>query len=183
MVGDKDGVYVVEFVDNKAVVIDISNKPFITNFYIDGVSFDANGHVEPSTVTPYGTGLERYNILADAYDSAADTGSMQYLLKQLKYTNAYNFDDPARIWKTDFAAPYADAGSQVFPNLTVQDSLTKYTNSGIFEYVAELFANRDRASGQTWQTVSSSVYNMEDKVLFLTVQENDQKYHTFPLNK
>lgn len=178
MIGDKNNVYAVEFVNNSAVIIDIKNNPFLTNFYMDGVEFDENGHVDVNTVTPYGSGLERFNILVDRKEDIKDVKSLRNILNELKYTNAYDFDkEPEYIWKTEFASPYADDGSTIFPNLTAQDDISKYVECGILNYVSDLFEHRDRRTAETWQTVSSSVYDLNNLTLSLVVQESDKEYN------
>lgn len=176
MISDKNETYVIEFIDNIAKSTKLTSRQIMTNFYLDGVRYEQNGYIDFASVTPYGTGLERFNLIVDNYNLTNTKDGMRNALDMVKYTNAYNMSQDI-IWKTEFAAPYADQGSTRFPNLKVTDPLSLYQSSGILNYVRDLYITRTRESGLTWQTVHSSVYDIEKKELYLKVQEQDKEYH------
>lgn len=165
MVADADNSYVIEFVDNKAVVIE---NPYLTNFYLDGVEFNEDGKVytpetqtesdnavDTNKVTIYGSGLERYNLIVESYEELQGIESFRELLKKLYYTNAYKDKE----WLTEF----------VGKDLTVKSEPDMFTD--YLEVVVNAYENRKRENPQTWQTVHSCIYDMENLSLSLSTQE------------
>ena len=80
MIGDSTSTYLLEFIDNKTIITDISDKPIMTNFYLSNVKFNLDGTVfTPRTqtdsqdaihtnqITENGAGLERYNLMVNRY--------------------------------------------------------------------------------------------------------------------
>jgi len=147
LLGDGSHTYIVEFIDNVAEITEVgaSEMPAIlTNFYNHGVSLTEQGEVDYTTVSDYGQGLERYNILnagisAVTIDggSSGETGisvidggtatlvgttiavtNLQKaleLLESVKYSKAYlESTDP--LWLTEFTGEHASG------NLTVTDA-------------------------------------------------------------
>lgn len=120
MVGDKYKTYCLEFIDGETVVIDISSKPYMTNYHLYGVKFNPDGKVfTPETklaydatknaydfnhVTLHGSGLERYNLIVDMYPLIHNEHDMRTALKELYYTRAYkSSENPANpVWYTEF---------------------------------------------------------------------------------
>lgn len=188
MVGDPNHTYIVEFVHNEAVIFEVTNskQEVMTNFYRYGAIFDENGHVDFNSVTAYGSGLERYNILVDARDSVDSIASMRDCMNLVQYTKAYTeiYTDPvAKIinpntWKTEWAHDYSDSTILPHPmDLHANSPLSDYEYSGIFDVLYNMYQNRSRETGTTWQTVHSSVYDIERKELYLKVQEENKQYH------
>ena len=205
--------YVVEFIDNKNVIIPVGDsgsywddknndyipykyKPIITNFYLKDVILNDDGKVTtPETntkevnaenynnITKHGSGLERYNLVANQYNSIDSLETMRECMNSIKYTNAYSTTE-SPIWITEFAYPYADKGSTTYPNLTAQDTLATYESSGILTKVRNDFATRTRENPNTWQTVHSVVYDINKLQFTLITQEQDieteKTFHLFP---
>lgn len=171
MIADSNKTVVVEFVNNKMVVLD--NENILTNYYLS------------TDLTEHAMGLERYNILKDNYENINTMDDMINLMKKVYYTNAYNlFLD--KFWYSEFVLDY---GENSYGNLTINDfgeeSLNgdiskagKYEN--LLTKVQELYSNKTR-DGKTWQTVHSSVYDIENKKLSINIQENSKQYE-FSLN-
>ena len=118
MVADANNTYVLEIVDNEVIIKDVTEKSYMTNFYLDGVTFNSDGktyypaindaeHNAKITngVTDNGSGLERYAKIVDAYNSLNDFNSMlNFMSQELKYSKAYTGGDPEGIgeWYTEF---------------------------------------------------------------------------------
>lgn len=179
LIADKNDTFVVEFIDNVAKVI--RNRNYITNFYLDGTTVGPDGKIEYSSVTPYGQGLERYDIVADFYSTLNSSNDVLNLMRSLNYTNAYNADDLSSWWKTEFVAPYAEEGTPL-PNLTVTTPVQEFVDCGLVDIIENKFRTRSRDKDDTWQTVHTSVYDLENKEFLVLTQEQDiDKVKTFQL--
>lgn len=178
MVADSQGTYAIEFINGLIKIIDISNKPFLTNFHIYGVHFNLSGTVKtPKTsdkkrnpvtvnnITPHGSGLERYNYLVRHYNDISNKEDMLRVLNDLKYTRAYSTSErPSNpYWFSEFVGGV----------LTLESDLSEY--SSIVTAAGDLYLNRER-DGKTWHTVHSSIYDMDSKTLYLRTQEDDTEY-------
>lgn len=173
MVADKDATYIVEFIEGHAEIIDVTDRPYMTNFYIHGVTPSEDGTVFtpadvvygnlPSSqgITYKGAGLERFNILARGFSSVEDESDMRSLMNSVYYTKAYTELE----WLSEFVE---------FGDLTVDSPPED------FEYVLTLaqryYEDRSRDTGHTWQTVHSSVYDIEKRAVYITAQEGDEEY-------
>lgn len=179
MIADATNTYCLEFVNNKTIIKDINQLPFITNFFIDGVIFNpdhtvctpieaASGHKATieNLITSYGSGLERHNLIVNYLENNTinSVQDMRKLMNKLMYTNAYKEIDP--LWYTEF----------VGGELTVDSIPDDFAEA--LAKVREDFENRKRDGGpKTWQTNHSSVYDLENLTLQLVVQEHlDSKY-------
>lgn len=179
LLADAEDTLVLEFVDGALVVMDAPGETVkgITNFHVSGVTFNADGKVytpgdvpthTPTTengLTPHGMGLERWNIMAGFTGTDA-----RDLLDALRYTKAYPTATASAIpaWLTEF----------VDGNRTVDSPASDFAH--VLQVAGELYTNRKR-DGQTWQTVHASVYDMENQLLHLQVQEDDTTTYTFGL--
>lgn len=179
LIADKENTFVIEFVNNEAILIE--DKNYITNFYLDGVEFNQDGKIDYSTVTDYGQGLERYDIITDFYNTLNTQNDVLNLMRSLNYTHAYNTENLQNWWKTEFVAPYQDKG-EPFPNLTVTTPVTEFQTSGLIELIEQNFETRTRDNQNTWQTVHTSVYDIDKKqFLLLTQEQSIDKIKTFQL--
>lgn len=174
MIADTNNTYCLEFVNNVVEIIDISEAPYMTNFFLHGITRNSDGKVYtpadvhdgylPSVengITSLGSGLERYNLIVDNYDGCNDKEGMLGLIKKLLYTNSYKSStDP--FWFTEFVGER---------NLTVDDIPENYTL--VVNGAMNAFANRKRigASVPTWQTVHATVYDIAQKKMYLIAQE------------
>lgn len=161
LIADEEKTYVLEFVNNKAVIIE---APYITNFYLDNVKLNADGTVyTPATldagspvsdnnITEHGSGLERWNLIAKSYA----TEDLRSILNALMYTNAYTNNE----WLTEFVGADLTCAS---PAEAFADIMAK---------AKELYINRNRKDSNTWQTVHSVVYDMPSRSLKVIAQEN-----------
>lgn len=170
-VGDANKQYIVEFINNTTVVIDVTdNYPWMTNYYRAGAEFDYDGKVVWQSLTDHATGTTRSDIIAENYDSIEDITDMQDLMfNKLKFTNAYELS-----WLDEFTGNY-----ETYGDLTIGDA---YEHPEKFDAlmlrVRELYRNRDRNNPITWHTEHSCVYDVPNKKLSVMVQETGEAYET-----
>lgn len=169
MVADPEKTYVVEFVDNSAVVVE---KPYITNFYLNEVTFNEDGtvytpndvpdgHLPTSQgITEHGSGLERFNLIVNAYEDLADKDDMRSLMDELTYTKSYTEQN----WLTEFVG---------IDGLTVDNTPEEF--SPIVSEAFERYSERSRNTALTWQTVHSCVYDIENYKMYIIVQEDGEE--------
>lgn len=179
MVADRDYTYLIEFIDNEFRFCEISSKSYMTNFHILDTHFLFNGKVytpadvseghlpgEINKISPHGSGLERYNLIVDNYQNCGSLEGMKELMCKLKYTNAYN-DSIDPYWYSEFVG---------VRNLTVDSPVEDYEE--ILPIVQDAYRNRRRegAAIKTWQTCHTSIYDIENKCLYLSAQEWNNIY-------
>ena len=159
IVADKDYTYLLEFINNEAVITDISDKPYMTNFRLYNTREDLTGHIDYNSVEQYGNGLERYDIVGDALDTMTvnDVGDLENILDMVKYTLTYT-QDPT--WKTEFAGLYGRK---------VTDPYSDYEE--IIAGARAAYNERTRDEELTWQTMHRSVYDMHERSLHILTQE------------
>ena len=191
--------YILEFVtdENGKSVVEIitpaSNNEhnyyegIITNFHIDGVEFGADmGVGTPVTdtervqenyhITPNGAGLERFNIIVYNWSNLGEKKEpYQALLENLHFSNAYTITAAADKWYSEFVGHTYSSG------LTLTVDSTPEEFGPFMADAAIAWTNRNRKSPKVWQTVHSSVYDMNEKVLYLSVQENFNHTYEFKL--
>lgn len=177
MIADLDNTYILEFVNNKAIIIDAKEHPYITNFYLHNVELNNDGTVyTPETqhnefnamdynkITKFGSGLERYNLLNFLYNNIEiDSGYSMYknIMKRLLYSDAYITSDTPSYpyWFTEFV------GDRIYCN----SSPDKFYD--IVNKAGQYYLNRSRDTGLTWHTTHSSVYDIENKIFIVRTQE------------
>lgn len=175
MIGDLTNTYILEFVDNKAVVV-WDSHPYMTNFHLHNVRLNSDNTVyTPATqdsnrdaiitnnITPFGSGLERYNLIANRYSQINDKDDMRNLMDDLLYSKAYStYEHPSNpYWFTEFVGER---------NLTCASPANLY--SEVVQIAGQQYLNRSRNIGDTWHTVHSSVYDVQNKKLYLITQED-----------
>lgn len=195
MVSDGTSTWCIEFVEGRAVAIDLTagsgetleGRTYMTNFHLHGTTpFDdgdpfatprvhqGRPDLVPSVVnrlTGHASGVERYNFVEANFSGAGTLKGMVALMQDLSYTRSYqSAPNPAYPrWDTEF----------VGGNLDV-DSLSSEFD-GIQEAAADAFDIRSRDTGTTWHTVHTSVYDMERGMLHLNVQEKHYKQYTYKI--
>lgn len=151
MLADTNRTVVIEFKNNQAKIID---SWLMTNFYLFDTTTTSSG-IDFSTVTDYGEGLERYNLILANQDNSRE--GLWKLMKDTRFTNAYR--DISIPWLTEFTGN----------GITIHD-----TEELTSKYISAKNAFPDRQRDATfWQTVHSSMYNMENYELEVNVQEQD----------
>lgn len=174
MLGDELHTYILEMLDNRLVVqcadkdsrTNIAGQPIMTNFYLNapGVTFNKDGKVatnhdgkpNQSGITPHGVGLERYNLAVDGYRDADTFLGMLQLMYSINCSRAYSMEDP---WLSEFAEGDVTNSSPV-EDCGVEKQFNKYIN-------------RDRSDGTNgiWVTTHTSIYDIANRQLYITVAE------------
>lgn len=176
MVADKLNTYIIEFIDNKMMISDMnitySGRTYMTNFYLFRTAM-SDGHIDVNSITPYGSGVERYNIITDNIDDVEDIDSMMRLMRKLNFTNTYKMTTNP-VWKTEFTS--RDLG------LTVTTPLSAFMP--LINKARQAYETRMRDDPKTWQTCHNAVYDMEGLSLHLLAQEeasDNVKIFSFPI--
>lgn len=187
MVADEEKTYLIEFAENAAIVVDMSDdansniagKAYMTNFYLNDITLNDDGTVyTPGTqtadynakdtngITDCGAGLERYNYIVDTYDSANTKDGMRAMMNGLKYTRTYSTapDAAEPAWLTEYVGVLG---------LTVISDPEDF--DAVVQYAGGMFNDRTRTDGLTWQTVHSAVYDIENRALNIVVQEDGEE--------
>lgn len=167
MVADADKTYIVEFIDNKLVAEEKKgDEQIMTNFYAN-----------LPTLTEHAAGVERYQILKENYDLGSTFVGMRELMAKVKYSNAYNYTNYP-IWYSEVLtqSQIANLGTESFAEYeklyeNVQKDYWNYINNGY----------RNPANKSFWRTTHNSVYDIENRYLRLTVQEDYSHYYDFAL--
>ena len=149
-----------DFVDNKAVM---------TNFHLTG--YDGT----EASLTDHPMGYERYQILMEDYDQGSTEMGMENLMKKVYYTRNYDLYKD-NFWYSEYTSgdlTIADAQglasnlmgdtSKAGPFKDAIDNATNIYNEG----------NRD---AKRWHTVHCSIYNSEEKKLWVLPQEAGFSY-------
>ena len=162
LISDKTSIYKADLIGNFEMV-KIGEYPILTNFRTIGW----NGEYE--TLEEHANGIERYNILKDAYDSIETEYEMMLALSDVRYTGAYDTSKD-NFWYSDYNGDWSALG---FGDLTIHSAHEDYAAAVIYSY--NKFTNRQR-DGQTMQTVHSVVYDNENLTMSVRVQEEDHIY-------
>ena len=160
MIADSTNNYVVEFVDNRMVVLE--GEKIMTNFHL----------ARPDT--PHGMGHERYDIIRAGYDSVCGIEDMTNLMKSVWYSGAYDESrDP--LWLTDLCNPMEHKD---FVIQEITENPEKFIE--VFKKKADKFRNRSRDAETLEETVChsvhTSIYDIRNKVLVISVQESGRNH-------
>ena len=167
MLADAEKVLCIEFVRNEVKVLDITESPWLTNFFRYGVTAQGevftpadvpDGNLPTSQgITDYGGGLERYNLIR-GFD-----GTTKDLIDRLLYTNTYKRSTEP-FWYSEY----------VGDTLTV-DSLPEDFSGRVERYISAYeWRSRDDEM-KTWQTVHAVIYGA-DGTMQVRVQEMPEWY-------
>lgn len=154
MISDKDKTVVVEFIDNKIVVVD--NADIMTNFYLYGDK------------TPHSAGVERFEILRENYDMGATRDGMIALLKKVWYTQAYDRNTNP-FWYSEYVGDFRP----MYKDVTLYSPIEDFTP--VIDTAISMFEQHER-NEKTWYTTHTSVYDLENKTLTLIPQESGKEY-------
>lgn len=167
MIADNTKTYIVEFIDNKMVAEEkTGNEQVMTNFY--------NNLPE---ITEHAAGIERYQILQENYDEGNSVVGMRTLMQRVKYSNAYNYSNyPA--WYSE-SIPQSMIKNQDSPEFAIYLEAFDAIRKDYWNYVANDI--RNPANTTFWHTTHNSVYDMSQKMLRVTVQEDYSHYFDYYL--
>jgi len=152
MINDSKHNYVVEFVNNKMVVME--NKPIMTNFHL----------ADDGKYSNLAFGIERYDIIKGHYPDITDVNSMHEALKDAWYTKAYSWDTKP-FWYSE----YFEEGF---------DINTDHNNPDFIAHIdKQVQQNKQRTyKDELWWTVHTSVYDIQNKTLSYKAREEDKEY-------
>lgn len=181
MVSDATESYIVEFIENELVVHKVyGDNPtypaIMTNFYVTDVTTDSeglvtinrNGEDNVSGITPNGSGLERHNIAANWLKTTTAEGDIYDLMaNQLKYTHTYT-NEGQDVWYTELVGSPIAKGSKELT--TCSSPIEDYSYS--LSVTRDWYQHKDRNNPNIWQTVHTSIYDLNDKSLVLINQED-----------
>lgn len=179
-VADKDNCYCLEVVNNE-VVYQPANV--MTNFHINGVTFDADGKVhtpedgglphQTQNVDEYGEGLERYNDMVEALPAIVSVDDVfSQALDTVLYTKAYT--------TSKFYTEFVDETAGLTVDSTVgQLSVPQAEAKDYYDSFADDEARR--ADGKLWHTTHSSVYDIANNILKIKFNEDTTNVFTFTL--
>lgn len=157
----KNGISkVIEFINNEIKVIDITDRPYLTNFYI----YDSGNIETVGDLTDHATGWTRYKIMESCYNFAEDDDIVQ-LMRFLQFTNAYKDIDSRR---DEFAGVYDEYGD-ITLDMAINDPESM---SELLSNIRNAYIHRTRDDEKTWQTEHTVIYYITGKVVNIEVQEN-----------
>lgn len=167
MIADSNKTYIVEFIDNKMVAEEkTGNEQIMTNFY--------NNLPEP---TEHAAGVERYAILQENYDEGDSVVGMRTLMQRVKYSNAYNYSNYP-VWYSE-SIPQSMIKNQDSPEFATYVEAFDAIRKDYWNYVTNDI--RNPANNAFWHTTHNSVYDMSNKMLRVTVQEDYSHYYDYYL--
>lgn len=176
MIADEKDTFVVEIIGGKLTVS--RNEPAImTNFYLNigeitpVQSIGGNLFRNLPLLNDYAIGVERWCILRDGYAGVSSVTDMIELMKKVRATATYDKgNDP--VWYSEFV------GNGLSIHADKADLEKKFAQE------AALFEQRDRKDPKgDWITWHSSVYDIENRTLFLWSQEDYANRFVYHLGK
>ena len=160
MISDPGETLIVEFIDNRIVYKAGAREDegnIMTNLFSTALP----------ELTPHSQGVERYALLKGAYASGGTEEGMAELMKSVKYSQAYEPEtDP--FWYSEAYDGDIDINT---PREAVMESL-----QGYFEAY-----KRHERKGEFWQTLNTSIYNIDEQTLLLFVQEDYEHSYRFSI--
>ena len=179
LICDKDDTFIVEFVNNEMVVNSYEDqKAIMTNFYVSGWNGEIKAkwlgntdeEIKETGLTNHADGLERYNILKDGMNSMTSLDTSMKLIKEVLYTKAYD-KSMNPFWYSELV------GSR---GLTIYNTAEEY--APVVDIFVQRYEERDRNNPITWQSVHQSVYDLEKREMWVTVQEGEE-IHKYTLGE
>lgn len=161
MLSDPKKTSVVEFVDNKMVVVE--DSVVMTNYFLS------------QGITPHAQGVERADLVKENYKKGETKEGMIELMRMVNFSNYYNPKTSPRWYSDMFDGDTSDK-----PDLT-WDSDKKTIEKYYLKEVLR-FKLRNRVNYETWHTVHNSIYNIKEKTLDILVQEQETVHH-FDINQ
>lgn len=140
----------LEYIDNEAVITDITENPYITNFYL--ANWDGS---DLSTTNAHAQGIERWNILKNG-------GS----LEDVAYTHTYSLVGTDDVWRSEFNDVWSD--SIDITTSTPDDDPDLLTVQAASKAAWE---SRTRGNG-TWHTQHACIYDFATRSFKVCTQEN-----------
>ena len=160
MISDPEETYIVEVINNNLKYVKGGREcdsNIMTNLY---------STLLPD-LTPHAEGIERYGLLKENYAQGSTEEGMAALMQRVQYTKAY---DPATepFWYSEFYGVFPrEDGSVLDVNVdTPREEVMASAAASI-----EACRAHERTGG-FWQTVNTSIYNLDENTLLLYIQED-----------
>lgn len=177
--GEEFGFHLMISDPNETIIVEVIDNKLVTK--INGRNSDENIMTNLfSTLLPeympHSVGIERYGIIKEHYQEGATEEGMAKLMQSVRYTQAYErTTDP--FWYSE------SYGITVKPDGTVSDLNINTPNEVVMAHQDEAFATYERheRKGEFWQTINTSVYNIDERSLLLFVQEDYEHAYRFKL--
>lgn len=186
MIADQANAYIVEFIDGHLRILQTNDgtaaginlaQPIMTNFYVTDSEIDyMSKHIKISSLSPHSHGTERYNIIADELKTIPimNPADALTIMRKVNYTQAYTLSTDR--WLSEFVDDYTHTVPQ-WGDITIDmietdpQKVLKPAN-----WAQDYFYNhRSRTDGgRTWQTVHTSVYDIPNRKLYITTQEQSK---------
>lgn len=173
MIADKDNTYVVEFINNKMEVIDLTNeKPRImTNFYL----------YYKDNKTPHSSGVERYKKVEEQYDDINTIDDMKRVMESVKFSKCYGDEEGNDVWYSDDGLEAKDGTHVNFENYEAYIEELKPLAINHRNALNEAVATKNNP-GAYWITMHTSVFDIENKTMEIAIQERyDEGYYKFAI--
>ena len=129
----------------------------------------SNNHIDRETVTRFGQGLERFNLIADNYESLTDKESIiNFMKNDLNYIKSY---DPYNGWYSEFNGLRIEEDKPKVLDNRSTGAEGVYTINRIRPYFEN--RSRDDVENKTWHTAFSSTYDLDKITLHIESQIDD----------
>lgn len=193
MIRDKEKCYILEFDNDEVVIVEPdADKAILTNFKVYGVEFGEDPLIyTPATNTeeanaeltnhiqPLGSGLERYlNVyqLVGPVHEELNTISSSDLSEMLATAVKYSW----------YTLAYTATEDKFYSEFVGYEGLTCGSADldkweAVTAAAAELYAERSRDTGKTWQTVHTTVYDYAESRMIIIPQETYAQTHIINL--
>ncbi|MCQ2362178.1 MAG: autotransporter domain-containing protein [Acidaminococcaceae bacterium] len=195
MIADKNKHYIVEFINNQLVV---SEDTVMTNFFNtlhdkaiaaghkdtdgNGIETFVKDGADANYRQEYPHGVERYKVLKQYYDDGKlSMEDMAKLMQRVRYRQVYRSDilDADHYFYSEEASPYTYTTIE-----DVYNDKSTYYNAMKAEWDPKWAAGKTwddfRGTG-IWQTVNTSVYDLNKLKLLLYIQEQYDRAFNFSL--
>ena len=169
MISDPDETLIVEFIDNKIVSKSGAREDegnIMTNLF----------STDLPAFTPHADGIERYALLEDNYAQGCTEEGMAALMQSVRYSRAYQPETDPFWYSEAYAIGTTPDGEPFDYNLDTPDEVIM----DYMQYYFEAFRRHER-KGEFWQTLHTSVYNIDKQSLLLFVQEDYEHPYRFAL--
>lgn len=169
MISDTEETYIVEIINNQLVYNQgerENSNNVMTNLY----------STQLPNLTPHAEGVERYAILKENYAEGNTEEGMAALMQRVRYTLAYErTTDP--FWYSESCGIFQeeDGSTTEITIDTDHDFIMQYMEPSFQTYA------RHERDGSFWQTVNTSVYNLDNRTLLLYVQEDYEHPYRFEI--
>ncbi len=197
MIADKNKHYIVEFVNNQVVV---SEDTVMTNFFntlhdkaiaeeksdVNGIETFVKDGEDTSYRQEYPMGVERYKILKQYYDEGKiSMQKMAELMQRVKYSQVYdpNISKEKYFYSEDVMPPIGGTGGKSIQAICGDRDAHYNTMKAYYEamWAGKTWEDLRGSEYGLWQTMNTSVYDLNKLKLLLYIQEEYDRAYNFSL--